>query len=163
MSSFANILSFLSDGDSLMFCWLAALVVFLVIEIITLGLTTIWFAAGALLAFFAAWLGLSWGVQLILFFFVSFALLLFTRPAVQEKLNSSREKTNVNSMIGREGKVLEAIDNFNGKGRIVVGGMEWTARSLEDGVVIPQGSKVQIQQISGVKAIVTQAAEELSQ
>jgi membrane protein implicated in regulation of membrane protease activity len=66
-------------------------------------------------------------------------------------------------MIGREGKVLEAIDNFNGKGRIVVGGMEWTARSLEDGVVIPQGSKVQIQQISGVKAIVTQAAEELSQ
>jgi membrane protein implicated in regulation of membrane protease activity len=139
-----------------MFCWLIVLVVFLVIEIITLGLTTIWFAVGALLAFFAAWLGAPEGIQLAIFFVVSFVLLFFTRPLVQKKLNDSREKTNVNSMIGKEGKVLETIDNFNGKGRILVGGMEWTARALEEENVISEGAKVTIQEIRGVKAIVTE-------
>lgn len=155
MDRFSEIFSFLSAGDNRLFFWLAALILFLVIEIITLGLTTIWFAAGALLAFIAACLGLGLGVQLVLFFAASFVLLLFTRPLVQQKLNSSREKTNVNSMIGREGKVVEPIDNFNGTGRIVVGGMEWTARSREDGDVIAAGSRVVIQEIIGVKAIVT--------
>lgn len=160
MGGFAGVVSFLTADRNLMFCWLIALVVLLIIEIITLGLTTIWFAVGALIAFFAAWFGAPWGVQLALFFVASFVLLIFTRPVVQKKLNSSREQTNVNSMIGREGKVIEEIDNFNGKGRILVNGMEWTARTEEDGVVIPADTKILIQEIRGVKAIVVSAASE---
>ena len=58
-------------------------------------------------------------------------------------------------MIGKEGKVIEAIDNFNGKGRIMVSGMEWTARASEDSDVIPLNARVEVKEIKGVNAIVT--------
>jgi len=143
-----------------MFFWLIALVVFLIIEIITLGLTTIWFASGALIGFITAWLGMPLGIQLAVFFVVSFVLLIFTRPVVQKRLNSSRIKTNVNSMIGKEGKVVKDIDNFNETGQIIVDGMEWMARSADESEKIAAGQKVVIQEIRGVKAIVTSVTEE---
>lgn len=154
MFSAGSILGFINMDNIALICWLVGLVVFLVIEIITLGLTTIWFAGGALVAFFAALLGVPILGQIVLFFVVSFLLLFFTRPLVQKRLNNSREKTNVNSMIGREGRVTEEVDNFNGKGRILVDGMEWTARTLEDSMVIPVDTRVEIREIQGVKAIV---------
>lgn len=156
-----NDLSGLINADNLaIICWLVALVLFLVIEIITLGLTTIWFAGGALVSFFAALVGMPVLGQIFLFFGVSFVLLIFTRPLVQKRLNNSREKTNVNSVIGREGKVIEEVDNFNEKGRILIGGMEWMARSSVDGVVIPMDACVIVKEIRGVKAIVALAKEE---
>jgi len=141
------------------FYWLIALAVFLVIEIITLGLTTIWFAGGSLIAFVASLFGVPIVVQIVLFFVVSFILLFFTRPLVEKHLNNNREKTNVNSMIGKEGKVTEEIDNFNQKGTIIVNGLEWTARSIEDGITIPNGSKVIVKDVQGVRAIVSRVSE----
>lgn len=149
----------ITPDNAIMFCWLIGLIVFLVIEIITLGLTTIWFAGGALVAFIASLFGASVVVQIILFFVVSFALLFFTRPIVQKHLNNNREKTNVNSMTGKEGKVIEAIDNFNATGRILVNGMEWSARSAKDDLVIPVDARVIIQKVQGVKTIVLPVEE----
>lgn len=149
----------ITADNAIMFSWLIALVVFLIIEIVTLGLTTIWFAGGALVAFVASLVGAPVVVQVILFFAVSLILLIFTRPVVQKRLNSSREKTNVNSMVGKEGRVVEAIDNFNESGRIIVNGMEWTARAVQDEVKIPVDAKVKIQEIKGVKALVLPAEE----
>ncbi len=160
MGRLADMTAFLFVGRNLVFCWLAVLVVLLIIEMATLGLTTIWFAAGALAAALAAGLGALWPVQLLLFFAVSFVLLIFTRPVVQRRLNDSRAKTNVNSMIGREGRVTEEVDNFNEKGRIVVGGMEWTARTERGQAVIPVGERVIIREIRGVKAIVGLAPDQ---
>ena len=71
-----------------------------------------------------------------------------------DRLNRSRVRTNVNSMVGKEARVTKPIDNFEGTGQIVVGGMEWSARSQEDGQKIPAGAKVEIREIRGVKAIV---------
>lgn len=150
----------ITADNIIMFCWLIGLIVFLIIEIITLGLTTIWFAGGALVAFIASLLGMPVIVQIILFFVVSFVLLFFTRPFIQKHLNNSREKTNVNSMIGKEGKVVEAVDNFNGKGRIFVNGMEWSARAEQEDMKIPVDSRVIIKEIQGVKAIVLPVEEE---
>lgn len=150
----------ITADNIIMFCWLIGLIVFLIIEIITLGLTTIWFAGGALVAFIASLLGMPVIVQIILFFVVSFVLLFFTRPLIQKHLNNSREKTNVNSMIGKEGKVIEAVDNFNGKGRIFVNGMEWSARAEQEDLMIPADSRVIIKEIQGVKAIVLPVEEE---
>lgn len=152
--------SLFQTDQNQMFFWLIALVVFLIIEIITLGLTTIWFASGALIGFIAAWLGMPLGIQLAVFFVVSFVLLIFTRPVVQKRLNSSRIKTNVNSMIGKEGKVVKDIDNFNETGQIIVDGMEWMARAADESEKIAVGQKVVIQEIRGVKAIVTSVTEE---
>lgn len=152
--------SLFQTDQNQMFFWLIALVVFLIIEIITLGLTTIWFASGALIGFITAWLGMPLGIQLAVFFVVSFVLLIFTRPVVQKRLNSSRIKTNVNSMIGKEGKVVKDIDNFNETGQIIVDGMEWMARAADESEKIAAGQKVVIQEIRGVKAIVTSVTEE---
>ena len=123
------------------FYWLIALAVLLVIEIITLGLTTIWFAGGALVAFVLALFNVP--------------LLVFTRPVVEKRLNESRAKTNVNSMIGKEGRVTETIDNYNQKGIVVINGLEWTARSSIDDLIIPEGSRVVINEIKGVKVFVS--------
>lgn len=142
------------------FYWLIALAVFLVIEIITMGLTTIWFAGGSLVAFIASLLGVPVVIQIAIFFVISFVLLFFTRPVVEKRLNNSRTKTNVNSMIGKEGKVTEEIDNFNQKGTIVVNGLEWTARSSDDDIVIPNGAKVIVKDVQGVKAIVGKVSEQ---
>ena len=150
--------SLFRTDENYAFLWLIGLVAFLIIEIITLGLTTIWFAAGALVSFIVAWLGQPLGVQLVLFFVVSFILLIFTRPVVQKRLNNSRARTNVNSMIGKEGKVIEDIDNFNETGRIIVDGMEWTARAADE-QSITSGQKVVIREIQGVKAMVVPVSD----
>ena len=137
------------------FYWLIALAIFLVTEIITLGLTTIWFAGGSLVAFFLAMCDVPVIVQILVFFAVSFILLFFTRPIVEKHLNNNRLKTNVNSVVGKEAKVVEIIDNFNEKGTVVIGGLEWTARSSDDDVIIPEGEKVVVTDVQGVRAIVS--------
>lgn len=121
--------------DTILLMWLIAIAVFIVIEIVTLGLTTIWFAGGALVAFLAGLCGANEAIQIVLFFVVSFLMLLGVRPSACRKFNSKRIKTNVESLIGSECKVLEQIDNFNETGKVLLDGKEWTARSAEDTVI----------------------------
>lgn len=134
--------------------WLGIVVVLIIIEIATLGLTTIWFAGGALAACIAALSGAALPIQAALFLVVSILLLLFTRPLAVRYLNRNRTLTNVESMIGREGVVLEAIDNLKARGLVRIGGMEWTARTERDQDAIPEGTVVEVVKIEGVKAIV---------
>jgi len=140
--------------------WLAVLVVMLVIEIVTLGLTTIWFAGGALAAFIAALLGAPVIVQVILFIVISVVLLIVTRPIAVKYFNKDRIKTNVDSMIGREGIVISAIDNLYGVGQVIVSGQEWTARSADKEGKIEVGKVVHIVEVQGVKLIVEEIKEE---
>ena len=134
--------------------WLVALVLFILIEIATMGLTTIWFAGGALVAVIASALGLSLVVQIVLFFAVSFVLLYFTRPMAVKYFNKDRVKTNAESLVGRQAIVISEIDNLQGIGQVTVGGMEWSARTAEAGVRLDVGSVVNIIAINGVKLIV---------
>ena len=139
--------------------WLIALAALLLIDIVTLGLTTIWFAGGSLVAFFVAIFGGPFWLQFVLFFVVSLLLLLFTRPVAVKYINRSRIRTNYESMPGREGRVTERIDNFNESGTVVVGGQEWSARTIADGMVIEPGTKVLVREIRGVKLIVEEREE----
>lgn len=91
------------------FYWLIALAVFLVIEIITLGLTTIWFAGGSLVAFVLALCNVPVLIQVTVFLIVSIVLLVITRPVIERKLNDSRTKTNVNSILGKEEKLQKLL------------------------------------------------------
>ena len=84
------------------FVWLALVAVLLVIEAVTVGLTTVWFAGGALVAAVAAWLGAGQAVQWILFLAVSLVLLIFTRPLAVRYMNRDVSRTNVNSLIGKK-------------------------------------------------------------
>lgn len=146
--------------EQILLIWLVLIAVFIIIEIATLGLTTIWFAGGALVAFLAGLCGANETVQIVLFFVVSIALLFCVRPSACKKFNSKRVKTNVESFVGMEGKVLERIDNFNQKGNVLLDGKEWTARSIDD-TIIEAGEKVYVVKISGVKLFVTNKKEEV--
>ena len=138
--------------------WLIGVVALLAIELLTMGLTTIWFAGGALAAFVATLLGCGRGVQIVVFLIVSFVLLFFTRPVAAKYFNAQREKTNADSLVGKEAKVIADINNFDQKGIVLVDGMEWSART-EDDSVIEKGNKVEILEIKGVKLIVKMKGE----
>ena len=138
--------------------WLALLAVLLVIEAVTAGLTTIWFAGGALVTFFVAMVTDSLLIQVVVFLVVSLLLLFFTRPFAKKFYNSKRTKTNVDSVIGEQCKVTETIDNFNGTGTVLLNGLEWTARS-KDETVIEAGVRVKVCAVDGVKVIVEKVTE----
>ncbi|MCI9383289.1 MAG: NfeD family protein [Lachnospiraceae bacterium] len=135
--------------------WLILFIVLLVIEIITLGLTTIWFAGGALTAFVLSMLEVPPTVQWAVFCAVSLILLFATRPWAVRYFNSQKkEKTNVDSLIGRTAVVTSEIRNLEGKGEVFVNGLTWTARAGEDSLVIKEDTHVTITAVQGVKLIV---------
>lgn len=134
--------------------WLAVLVVCVGIEIATMGLTTIWFAGGALVSAILAALNAPLWLQIVAFFAVSLILLYLTRPVAVKYFNKDRVKTNVESLIGRQAIVISEIDNLQGIGQVTVGGQEWSARSVKDDVQLPVGSVVVVRSVSGVKLIV---------
>lgn len=133
--------------------WLVVFLVLIVIEAITLGLTTIWMAGGALVAAAASALGAQIWLQFVLFVAVSVVLFVFTRPIAVKHFNKERTKTNVEEMAGKHAVVTEAIDNLRGTGQVEVSGMQWTARSSQEGITIDKGREVEIVEVRGVKVI----------
>lgn len=140
--------------------WLVFAIVFVVAELITVGLTSIWFAAGALVAMIAAILGAHPAVQFLLFLVVSGVLLFLTKPWVGKYINSKAQKTNADSTIGQEIKITERVDNIGQTGAAVVKGQEWTVRSDDDKVTFEAGELARVVRISGVKLIVEKLKEE---
>ena len=134
--------------------WLVAMVALIVIELATLGLTTIWFACGALAAVIAAALGAPILLQILMFVVVSFAVLLTVRPIAVKYFNKDRTRTNIESMIGRQAVVVGEIDNMQSVGQVSVNGMEWSARSTINELKISVGRVVVIRAVDGVKLIV---------
>ena len=134
--------------------WLVVLVVFIAIELNTMALTTIWFAGGALAAFFVAFAGFSVKTQLVVFLIVSLLMLIFTRPFASKFINKGTVKTNVDELIGKKARVTAEINNQFSLGAAVVGGQEWTARTEDDECIVPVGTMVLIKGIRGVKLIV---------
>lgn len=141
--------------------WLVAFVILVGIEIATMALTTIWFAGGAFVAFLLSLFGVPLEVQLAVFLVVSFILLFLTRPFASKYVNSNTVKTNADSLVGKEARVTEEINNDLGTGTAVVGGQEWTARAAEDPEIYGVGTKVRIKEIQGVKLIVTTSKEDI--
>lgn len=151
--------TFVSTGVQPMIMWVILLVIFLVVEIATLGLATIWFAGGALIATLAAMFGAPVPIQIVLFLLVSIVLLIFTRPIAVKYFNKDRVKTNVESLIGMEAIVLSEVDNIQGVGRVTVEGKEWSARSSIQEERLLVGEVVKVLAIDGVKLIVEKKSE----
>ena len=133
--------------------WLMAFIILVVMEFLTMGLTTIWFAIGALTAFFASLFGVSFWIQIILFLVVSLVVLVVYRPLAVKYVNAKRTKTNVDDLVGKEAKVTEKIDNLNQTGRVVLNGMDWSARTTIGGT-IDVDTIVKVIEVKGVKLIV---------
>ena len=136
--------------------WLFLVVVLLIIELVTVGLTTIWFAAGSASAFLLSLAGLGIGWQIGVFLVVSIVLFVFTRPWAMKYVNKKSEKTNYEGVIGRTVKVTQEINNTEQTGKAVY---EWTARSADDNTVIEAGQLARVVRIEGVKLIVREKEE----
>lgn len=148
--------------SNMVFAWLALMIIFIIIEIATVGLTTIWFAGGALIATLVSVFGGPVYLQTICFFVVSLSLLYFTRPWAMKYINSNHTKTNYEGVIGKVVRITEKVDNLNETGTAKVNGQEWTARSQQDELTIEAGSLAKVVEIQGVKLIVTEYQDDLS-
>ena len=136
--------------------WLILMVVLLAAEAATVGMVSLWFAAGSLAALLAALAhGPVW-LQTLLFLVVSAGLLLALRPLAKKYLSPKLTATNVDSVVGSTGLVTAAIDNVSAAGQVKLGAMEWTARSTS-GQPIPVGTRVKVDKIEGVKVYVSPA------
>ena len=135
--------------------WLIVLIACVAVELLTMGLTTIWFACGAAVAsVLAAFFPENIILQIVAFAVVSIVVILTVRPVAVKYFNKDRARTNIESMIGRQGIVTGEIDNVQGCGQINVGGMDWSARSVEQEQKIPVGEVVIIRAVDGVKLLV---------
>lgn len=134
--------------------WVAALVVFLIVEAVTAGLVSIWFVFGSLVALICAALGAAVWLQIFWFVIVSVATLVLTRPLVKRYVDSRSVATNADRSIGRAAVVTERIDNLAATGAVKLDGVVWTARSTDDAVAIETGERVTVRAIEGVKLIV---------
>lgn len=138
--------------------WLIALIIFIVVEAVTIGLVSIWFAIGALAAFISALLGASIWMQLVWFIVITAVTIVVTRPLAKKYLSPKHRPTNADRVIDMVGVVMERIDNLSETGSVHVGGRFWRARSA-NGEVIEAGEKVRSVRIEGVKLIVVTHSE----
>ncbi len=140
--------------DTIVWVWLGLLVAFIIFELVTTSLTTIWFAGGALVAFIMAMFKAPMWSQILAFFVVSVVLLIFTRPVLTKVMKIGDAKTNVDSLVGQKARVIVGINNNESIGYAVIGGQEWTARAENDDDIIPENTIVEVVGVSGVKLIV---------
>ncbi|MBP3339946.1 MAG: NfeD family protein [Lachnospiraceae bacterium] len=136
-----------------MILWLCLFLFFLIAEAATVALTSIWFAAGALLALIVSFFKLGILVEIVVFAISGILFTIFTKPILSKHLLKTREKTNYESVIGEKAKVTETINNVENKGTVVINGLEWSAKS-ENGVEYAVGDIVQVVKVEGVKVIV---------
>jgi membrane protein implicated in regulation of membrane protease activity len=132
--------------------WVALTIIFALIEIFTFGLTTIWFALAALVLVFLSFLPIPLTFQILIFLGLSALLLIFTRPVAIKKLKMGKEKTNVDSLVGKSALVIKTISEFE-KGEVKINGQIWSARA-EDNSIITAGTRCEVLRIEGVQAIV---------
>ena len=136
------------------YTWLLLTAALLVIEALTAGLTTIWFAGGSIVALILTFLGAPVWLQTGAFAAVSLILLLVTRPLALKYMNKGKGATSLDRMSGREVLVTEQIDNLRGTGEVQVDGQYWMARSADSDLTIEKGETARVRSIQGVKLIV---------
>ena len=134
--------------------WFVLLILFVWLEASTVAMVSAWFALGSLAAMIASICGGELWLQVVLFLVVSAVFLLALRPLAKKYFTPKLQKTNIDSVIDAQGLVLEEIDNLSAKGRVKIGGIEWSARSTEEDV-IPENTLVKVDRIEGVKVYVT--------
>lgn len=156
----AAVMDMFGGFDPDIILWLIVIVVFVAMELSTVTLTSIWFAAGGLAGLFVAMLGGNLIVQIIAFLVVAFGLLALTRKWSDKFLDGKKQSTNADRAIGEIIRVTERVSNLDRTGRAIVHGQDWTVRTEDDDTIIEKGELVKVLQIKGVKLIVEKVEEE---
>ena len=141
--------------DFMFWIWLAVIVITVIIELTTMELVSVWFTAGAIIPFILSAVGVcGWDIQVIIFVIISIALVLSLRKITKKFLfRNSKGKTNLETLIGQEVRMLEATD-FDTIGAVKVNGLVWSAVSEDGKTEIPVGEIVKIVKVKGNKLLV---------
>lgn len=154
------VIDIFSGFNPYLILWLIVIIVFVIMELSTVTLTSIWFAAGGLAALLVAMLDAHLVVQIIAFLVVAFGLLAATRSWADKFLDGKKQSTNADRAIGEEVRVTERVSNLDRTGRAIVHGQDWAVRAVDDDMIIEQGELIRVLQIKGVKLIVEKVEEE---
>jgi len=133
--------------------WIAAIVIFGVAEAMTAGLVSIWFVIGSVAGLVTAVCGGKIWLQVVVFFVVSIAALIATRPLVARMSKKDAVATNADRALGQLARVTETIDNTVPTGAVYIDGKTWSARSADDSV-IKVGQMVRVVRMEGVRLFV---------
>ncbi len=136
------------------YLWFGLMVIFIVVEALTVSMVSAWFAAGALAALITELTGAPVGFQIAAFILISAVTLALLRPMAKKHFNPRITRTNVDALVGKTCLCVTAIDNLASQGQVKIGDVEWSARST-NGEPIPVGTQVKIDRVEGVKVYVT--------
>ncbi|MCR4605177.1 MAG: NfeD family protein [Eubacterium sp.] len=146
------------DNSTMLGIWLGVVIFTLIVEIMTQGLTTIWFSIGAAVAAVSIiWNAPIW-LQIAIFCVLSVVIMLLARPFAKRMMQSNITPTNIDRLISEKAVVIKEINNKKESGQVSVRDLEWLARSADDSV-IEKGETVTILRIEGVKLIVEKLTE----
>lgn len=133
--------------------WLVLILVFLVIEMLTLDFTFLMLSIGGLAGLGADLVGAPVWLQVIIAAVVAAVLVLFLRPPLLRRLRRGEDPTpsNVDALIDLGGRVVSTVDTHGGQVRLANGDV-WTART-EAGELDP-GTLINVSRIDGATAVV---------
>lgn len=136
----------------MVYAWLAVMVIAIVVEVIVPGLVSIWFVPSALIAMLLSFLSVPVILQVTVFLITSIIFIFLSRKFIGTSKKDTR--TNIDSVIGERCIVTERIDNIHSTGKVRLGGMDWSARSLDSDVLYEVDDIVYVDRVEGVKLIV---------
>lgn len=160
MQEIINNISQASTMEKELIFWIGVLIVFLIVEIATVGLTTIWLAGGSIVSAVICGLHGPLWLQITAFFLVSFLLICFTRPWALKYIKPKNVKTNYEELEGKKVRVILRVDNIEETGNALYNGMEWTARADADEVTFEAGELAEVVRVEGVKLILRKTEEQ---
>jgi len=141
------------------YIWLAAVVVSLIIEFVSLELVSIWVSVGSFLAMILALCGVGFEIQIIVAVVVSIGCILGLRKITLKLLYKNKDKTNLDLAIGTKVKLIESVTPDK-MGVAKYNGLDWSVKSKDESLTIKEGSHVEILSIEGNKLIVRPLQEE---
>ena len=137
--------------------WILVAVAFGVGELLTTSFFLAPFSGGALVAALVALIGAGAVVSWAVFLVVSILLLWVVRPIARAHVRMPAQlRTGTAALVGRRAMVLERIANDEGVGCVKIDGEVWTARAYDDEHVIEAGTPVEVVEIRGATALVSE-------
>ena len=136
--------------------WLVVMVLFLILEMVTISLVSIWFVGGSLAAFLVSFVVNELRIEVLVFLGVSLLLLFLLRPMARKFGVKQKDqiRSGAQALVGKRAVVTEHIDNLHAKGAVQVNGQFWSAKSLDDDTTIRKDSVVIIKEVDGVRLVV---------
>jgi len=137
--------------------WLIVAGFFFILEIVTTGFLVCWLGVGALISMVLSFFIDNVVIQVTVFAISSIVLIVLTKPLAKKFIEKETIPTNKDSLIGKEGIVVQTIDTVKAEGQVKLMGEVWSARAFDESQIIEKDTKVIVKEITGVKLVVEES------